>query len=177
MTKPPFERVLVANRGEIAVRICRTLKEMGIEPITVHSDVDADSPHVLAAPRSINLGGHDAASSYMQVPQLLEACFDVEADAVHPGYGFLSEDADFARGIEAVGLRFIGPPADAMEILGSKQKAKEAAIEAGVPVVPGFSEDCGDDSIMLAEAEKLGLPVLIKASGGRPVPGFSISDI
>ena len=93
MTNPPFERVLVANRGEIAIRICRTLKEMGIQPFVVHSDVDKDSPHVLAAPEAINIGGHDAGSSYLQVSQMLEAMFACEAEAVHPGYGFLSEDA------------------------------------------------------------------------------------
>ncbi|MHC4077375.1 MAG: acetyl-CoA carboxylase biotin carboxylase subunit [Planctomycetota bacterium] len=176
MTKPPFERVLVANRGEIAVRVCRTLKEMGIQPVTIHSDVDADSPHVLAAPTAINIGGHDAGSSYLQVPQLLEAAFDCDAQAVHPGYGFLSEDADFARALEAVGLTFIGPTPEAMEILGSKQQAKEAATAAGVPVVPGFSQDSGDDELMLAEARELRFPVLIKASGGGGGKGMRVVE-
>jgi len=174
MVKPPFDRVLVANRGEIAIRVCRTLKEMGIQPIAIHSDVDADSPHVLAAPSAINIGGHDAGSSYLQVPQMLEAAFDSDAQAVHPGYGFLSEDADFARALEAVGLTFIGPSPEAMEVLGSKQQAKEAALAAGVPVVPGFSQDTGDDNLMAAEAEKLGYPVLIKASGGGGGKGMRV---
>jgi acetyl/propionyl-CoA carboxylase alpha subunit len=174
MTRPPFDRVLVANRGEIAIRVCRTLKEMGIQPIVIHSDVDADSPHVLAAPSAINIGGHDAGSSYLQVPQMLEAAFDCDAQAVHPGYGFLSEDADFARALEAVGLTFIGPSPEAMEVLGSKQQAKEAAVAAGVPVVPGFSGDTGDDNLMAREAEKVGYPVLIKASGGGGGKGMRI---
>ena len=128
MTKPPFDRVLVANRGEIAIRVCRTLKEMGIQPIAIHSDVDADSPHVLAAPRAINIGGHDAGSSYLQVPQMLEAAFDCDAQAVHPGYGFLSEDADFCRALEAVGLTFIGPSPEAMEVLDDLREHKEEVL-------------------------------------------------
>ncbi len=169
-----FQRVLVANRGEIAIRVCRTLKEMGIRPFTVHSDVDADSPHVLAAPSAVNIGGHDAGSSYLQVPQMLEAAFDTDAQAVHPGYGFLSEDADFARALEAVGLTFIGPSPEAMEILGQKHRAKEAATAVGVAVVPGFNEDNGDDDVMAAEAKKLGFPVLIKASAGGGGKGMRL---
>ena len=166
MDEPPFRRVLVANRGEIAVRVCRSLWEMGIEPIVVHSDVDADAAHVSAARIAINLGGHDASSSYLQVPQLLDAGFESSCDVVHPGYGFLSEDADFVRALEAVGLQFIGPDADAIEVLGSKQRAKEAAIAADVPVIPGYNEDHGDDDKMLQEAEKIGFPMLVKASAG-----------
>ena len=176
MSEPPFRRVLVANRGEIAVRICRSLREMGVEPITVHSDVDASAAHVTAATRSINLGGHDASSSYLQVPQLLDACFESECDAVHPGYGFLSEDSDFARALEAVGLEFIGPDADSMEILGSKQRAKEAAIASGVPIIPGFNEDLGDDERMFEEAKKIGFPMLVKASAGGGGKGMRLVE-
>jgi acetyl/propionyl-CoA carboxylase alpha subunit len=174
MSEPPFRRVLVANRGEVAVRICRSLHEMGIETVAVHSDIDATAPHVSAATLAVNLGGHDASSSYLQVPQLLDAGCDAECDAIHPGYGFLSEDANFVRALEAVGLEFIGPEADSMEILGSKQKAKEAAIEAGVPVIPGFNDDCGDDQQMLDEARKIGFPMLIKASAGGGGKGMRI---
>ncbi len=175
-SSPPFSRVLIANRGEIAIRIAHSLREMGIEPIMVHSNVDADAPHVTAGNLAYNLGGHDAGSSYLQVPQLLDAAFELEAEAVHPGYGFLSEDADFARGLTAVGLVFIGPDADHMEVLGSKQHAKEAAIAAGVPVVPGYHKDDGDDQHMLVEAEKLGFPLLIKAAGGGGGKGMRLVE-
>ncbi len=174
MSQPPFRRVLVANRGEIAVRICKSLREMGIESVAVHSEIDADAAHVTAAAFAVNLGGHDASSSYLQVPQLLDAGFGADCDAVHPGYGFLSEDADFVRALEAVGLEFIGPEADSMEILGSKHRAKEAAIAAGVPVIPGFNEDPGDDQRMFEEVAKIGYPVLIKASAGGGGKGMRL---
>ncbi|MEE2886730.1 MAG: biotin carboxylase N-terminal domain-containing protein [Planctomycetota bacterium] len=172
--EPPFRRVLVANRGEIAVRICRSLKEMGIETVAVHSEIDPDAAHVLAASIAHNLGGHDASSSYLQVPQLLDAGCINECDAVHPGYGFLSEDPDFCRALEAVGMRLIGPEPESMEILGSKQKAKEAAIAADVPVVPGCNQDSGDDGQMLEEARKIGFPILIKASAGGGGKGMRL---
>jgi len=174
--EPPFRRVLVANRGEIAVRICRSLKEMGIEPVTVHSEVDQDAAHVMAGRVSHNLGGHDVSSSYLQVPQLLDAGCINECDAVHPGYGFLSEDPDFSRALEAVGMQLIGPEPESMEILGSKQKAKEAAIAAKVPVVPGCNQDSGDDQQMLEEARAIGFPVLIKASAGGGGKGMRLVE-
>jgi acetyl/propionyl-CoA carboxylase alpha subunit len=174
MSNPPFRRVLVANRGEIAVRICRSLHEMGIESVAVHSDIDADAPHVSAATMAVNLGGHDASSSYLQVPQILDAGCDAACDGLHPGYGFLSEDPNFVRALAAVGLEFIGPEADSMEILGNKQKAKVAAVEAGVPVIPGFNEDGGDDRQMLEEAKKFGFPMLIKASAGGGGKGMRV---
>ena len=175
-SEPPFRRILVANRGEIAVRICRSLKEMGIEPVAVHSNIDQDAPHVLAASKAHNLGGYDVSSSYLQVPQLLDAGCINECDAVHPGYGFLSEDPDFSRALEAVGMQLIGPEPESMEILGSKQKAKKAAIAAEVPVIPGCTEDSGDDQQMLAEACKIGFPILIKASAGGGGKGMRLVE-
>ncbi len=162
---PPFRRVLIANRGEIAVRIARGLRELGIESIAVHSDVDAAAPHVLVADHACALGGDTAAESYLDIGKILAAAASAGAEAVHPGYGFLSENAAFARAVADAGMVFIGPRPEAMEQLGSKQAAREAAIAAGVPVVPGVEDDPGDQGLIDA-ARKIGLPVMVKASAG-----------
>ncbi|MGE3171715.1 MAG: acetyl/propionyl/methylcrotonyl-CoA carboxylase subunit alpha [Planctomycetota bacterium] len=163
--KPPFRRVLIANRGEIAVRICRGLRELGIESIAVHSEVDRRSAHVLAADHAFPLGGNTAAESYLDVGKILAAAKALGAEAIHPGYGFLSENADFARAVADAGLVFLGPRPEAMERLGSKKAAREEAIAAGVPVIPGTEQDDGDASLVAA-ARKIGLPVMVKASAG-----------
>src|SRR5262245_50981526 len=162
---PPFRRVLIANRGEIAVRICRALRELGIESIAVHSEVDRRSAHVLAADHAFPLGGNTAQESYLDVGKILAAAKALDAQAIHPGYGFLSENAAFARAVRAAGLTFLGPKPDAMDRLGSKKAAREEAIKAGVPVVPGTEQDDGD-SALAAAARKIGLPVMVKASAG-----------
>jgi acetyl-CoA carboxylase biotin carboxylase subunit len=163
--KPPFRRVLIANRGEIAVRICRGLRELGIESIAVHSEVDRKCAHVLAADHAFPLGGNAAAESYLDVGKILAAAKAMGADAIHPGYGFLSENANFARAVRDAGLVFLGPNPEAMDRLGGKSAAREEAVKAGVPVIPGTETDDGDVSL-IAAAKRIGLPVMVKASAG-----------
>jgi 3-methylcrotonyl-CoA carboxylase alpha subunit len=160
------KRVLVANRGEIAVRVCRACREAGIESVAVYSDVDAGAPHVAAADRAVRIGPASPAESYLSIPALLEAVRATGADAVHPGYGFLSENASFARACAAQGTIFIGPPADVIERMGSKIGARELMIAAGVPVVPGVTPADQTDDGVLAAAREIGYPVLVKASAG-----------
>src|SRR5205807_5129505 len=139
-----FERVLIANRGEIAVRIMRTLRRLGIESIAVFSDADADAPHAREADRAVRIGRASAAESYLDIERILDAVQRTGAQAVHPGYGFLSERADFARACEQAGLAFVGPPPEAIALLGDKAAAKRAAAAAGLPVVPGLSPPDAD---------------------------------
>lgn len=162
---PPFRRVLVANRGEIAVRVCRGLRELGIQSVAVHSDPDLRGAHVLAADLAVALGGNTAAESYLDIERILAAARSSKAQAIHPGYGFLSENAAFARAVRDAGLVFIGPNPEAMEQLGSKQAAREVAKAAGVPVVPGTEQDDGD-AALIAAARKIGFPLMVKASAG-----------
>ncbi|MBZ0153445.1 MAG: ATP-grasp domain-containing protein [Planctomycetes bacterium] len=162
---PPFRRVLIANRGEIAVRVARGLRELGIESIAVHSDVDARCAHVLQADHAIALGGNTAAESYLDVQKILDAARRCGAEAIHPGYGFLSENSAFVRAVRAAGLVFIGPNPEAMDRLGGKKAAREEAIAAGVPVIPGTEQDHGDAGL-ITFAKQIGLPVMVKASAG-----------
>ncbi len=164
-TNPPFRRVLIANRGEIAVRIARGLRELGIESVAVHSDVDARAAHVLTADHAIALGGNSAAESYLDIGKVLAAAKRAGAAAIHPGYGFLSENAAFARAVRDAGLVFVGPNPEAMERLGGKKAAREEAIAAGVPVIPGIEQDPGDAGLV-AFGKQIGLPVMVKASAG-----------
>jgi acetyl/propionyl-CoA carboxylase alpha subunit len=161
---PPFRRVLVANRGEIAIRIIRACRELGVEAIAVFSDVDRDAPHVRAADRAERIGPAAPAESYLSVDAILEAARRSGAEAVHPGYGFLSENAAFARAVETAGLVFIGPPADTMEALGNKLTARRTAVDAGVPVTPGLM--VAVDDARAADLEELGFPLLVKAAAG-----------
>src|SRR5687768_9983945 len=132
-----FSKVLVANRGEIAIRVMRTLKEMGIVSVGVYSELDRDAPHVLEADEAFLLGPAPPAESYLAVEKLIDVASKAEAEAVHPGYGFLAENAEFAAACEKAGLAFIGPPAEAIEAMGSKTRARQLMSEAGVPIVPG----------------------------------------
>ncbi len=169
-----LRRVLVANRGEIALRIIRALRELGVESVAVASEVDTQAPHALAADRVVVLGPAPAAESYLRVDALLHAARETGCDAVHPGYGFLSENADFAQAVTEAGLVFVGPPASAMRIMGSKTASREAMEAAGVPIVPGFQKPDATEAELLAAAERLGYPVLVKASAGGGGKGMRV---
>src|SRR5947207_6713206 len=160
-----FTRVLVANRGEIAVRVVRALHELGIEAVAVYSTADEDALHVRLADRAVRIGPPAAAKSYLSIPALVAAAETTGCEAVHPGYGFLSENADFVRACEDNDLVFIGPPAEVMERMGDKARAKGEMRAAGVPLVPGTEGVAGPDDARAA-AEELGFPVLLKAAGG-----------
>jgi acetyl-CoA carboxylase biotin carboxylase subunit len=161
-----FRRVLIANRGEIAVRIARACREAGIESVAIYSDADRDAPHVRAADRAIRVGPAPSSQSYLSVPAVIEAARATSCEAVHPGYGFLSENAAFASACDEAGLTFIGPPAAVIGRMGSKVGARELMTGAGVSVVPGETPRDQSDSGILQSAERLGFPVLVKASAG-----------
>lgn len=162
-----IRRVLVANRGEIALRVIRACRTAGLSTVAVYSDADADAPHVHAADIAVRLGPPPASESYLNVGALIDAARRTAADAVHPGYGFLSERAHFAHAVEDAGLVFIGPTAESITRLGSKTGARKLMQAAGVPVVPGLTSDDQSDAALLAAAQSLDLPLLIKpASGG-----------
>ncbi len=158
--------MLVANRGEIAVRVMRTCARLGLRTIAVYSDADADAPHVRAADEAVRIGPAPARASYLDMDAIIEAARRSEADAIHPGYGFLSENAAFVRRCEEAGIIFIGPSADAVARMGSKIESKRIAERAGVPTVPGYHGDAQDVDSLLAAAARIGFPVLIKASAG-----------
>jgi acetyl-CoA carboxylase biotin carboxylase subunit len=169
-----LRRVLVANRGEISIRVIRACRESGLESVAVYSDADADAPHVRIADLSVRIGPASPAESYLSIPALIEAARSTASDAVHPGYGFLSESAAFARACEAAGLVFIGPPGDVIERMGSKIAARELMIAAGVPVVPGVTPKDQKDAGLLAAATEVGYPVVVKASAGGGGKGMRV---
>ncbi|WP_425560270.1 acetyl-CoA carboxylase biotin carboxylase subunit, partial [Kineococcus glutinatus] len=175
---PParFGSLLVANRGEIAVRVLRAARAAGLRTVAVHSDADADAPHVAEADTSVRLGPAPAARSYLSVPALLEAARVTGAQAVHPGYGFLSEDAGFARACADAGLVFVGPPADVVERLGRKDSARRTALAAGVPTAPALAvAGSADPRAVTAEAlAEVGLPLLVKPSAGGGGRGMRV---
>ncbi len=171
-----FEKVLVANRGEIAVRIIRALDEMGIASVAVYSELDRDAPHVRRAGESYNLGEGPAADNYLSVERILDAARRSGAEAIHPGYGFLAENAPFAQACEDAGIVFIGPPASAIEAMGSKTRARELMQAAGVPIVPGTTQPVATvaDALRIAK-EEIGFPVAVKAAGGGGGKGFRVA--
>ncbi|MEO7295123.1 MAG: biotin carboxylase N-terminal domain-containing protein [Candidatus Limnocylindria bacterium] len=160
---PPFYRLLVANRGEIAIRVIRACRELGISPIAVHSDADVDSLHVRMADASERIGPPAATESYLSIDAVIAAALRSGAQAIHPGYGFLSEHAGFARAVEAAGLVFIGPPPATLESLGNKLAARRAAEAAGVPIVPGTTVAIEDEH---ADLDAIGFPLMLKAAAG-----------
>ncbi len=162
----PFERLLVANRGEIAVRVIRACRELGIRSVAVYSDADRDAMHVRLADEAHRIGPATAAESYLNVEKLVEVAKRTGAEAVHPGYGFLSESAAFARAVGEARITWVGPPPEAMERLGDKVRAKKLAREAGIPTIPGYAGEDDSDEGLLEEAEGIGFPVLVKASAG-----------
>ncbi len=174
MATTMFDSVLIANRGEIAVRVIRTLRTLGIRSIAVYSDADADARHVREADTAVRIGPAPAAESYLSVERLLQAAERTGAQAVHPGYGFLAENAGFARACAAAGLVFIGPSAESIELMGDKIRAKETVRTAGVPVVPGSSGSGLDDGQLAAAAREIGLPVLLKPSAGGGGKGMRL---
>ena len=170
-----FEKVLVANRGEIAIRVMRTLREMGIPSVGVYSEADRDTPAVRFADEAYLLGPPTPAESYLNIEKLIAVAREAGAEAVHPGYGFLAENADFARALDEAGLVFIGPPAAAIEAMGSKTRAREIMQEAGVPIVPGSTEPSPDVDAALKTAAEIGYPVACKAAGGGGGKGFRVA--
>ena len=158
--------LLVANRGEIAVRVMRTARAMGIRTVAVYSDADEDALHVREADQAIRLGGPIVSDSYLNQEKVLAAAIEAGADAIHPGYGFLSENSDFAAACEQANIVFIGPPNQAIEVMGDKARAKRAMLEADVPCIPGYQDEAQDIETLLGAAEKIGLPVMIKAAAG-----------
>ena len=174
----PIRRVLVANRGEIAVRVMRTCRERGIETVAVFSDADRMAAHVLLADRAVHIGPAPARDSYLLVDRILEACRESGADAVHPGYGFLSENDAFADACDAAGIRFIGPSGESMRMMGSKTHARATVSAAGAPVVPGNNGPDGrgfpDSGAAIGAAREIGFPVLIKASAGGGGKGMRL---
>ncbi len=168
-----FKKVLVANRGEIAVRIMRTLRELGIKSVAVYSEPDAQAPHVRAANEAVLTGPAPARESYLDIQKIIDAARQTGADAIHPGYGFLSENATFAQACTDAGIVFIGPTSEAMKKLGDKRAARETAKQIGVPTVPGANECDTPDQIRQA-ANEIGLPVLLKASAGGGGKGMRL---
>jgi len=161
-----FSKILVANRGEIAVRVMRSASQLGYSTVAVFSDIDRDSLHVSVADESIALGGLTAAQSYLSIDKVINAAKRSGADAIHPGYGFLSENTEFAAACHSVGIVFIGPPASAIELMGSKRLSKIAMLEHGVPCIPGYQGEDQSDRTLLAKAKEVGFPLMIKASAG-----------
>ncbi|MFN7634512.1 MAG: biotin carboxylase N-terminal domain-containing protein, partial [Acetobacteraceae bacterium] len=162
----PFDTLLVANRGEIACRIVRTARRMGLRTVAVHSDADAGARHVAMADTAVRIGPAPARESYLDPAAVIAAARASGAQAVHPGYGFLSENAAFAEACAAAGLVFVGPPPAAIRAMGGKSEAKALMQAAGVPTVPGYHGDDQDPARLAAEADRIGWPVLIKASAG-----------
>ena len=171
-----FEKVLIANRGEIAVRIVRALDELDVASVAVYSELDRDAPHVKRADEAYNLGDGPAAENYLNVEKILGVAKRAGAEAIHPGYGFLAENAPFAKACEDAGIVFIGPPASAIEAMGSKTKARELMKAAGVPIVPGTTEPVATvaDALRIAKTE-IGFPVAVKAAGGGGGKGFRVA--
>ena len=170
-----FEKVLVANRGEIAIRVMRTLKEMGIVSVGVYSEADRSAPHVREADEAYLLGPPPPAESYLAIAKIIEAAQKAGAAGIHPGYGFLAENAEFAEACEKAGLSFIGPPAGAIEAMGSKTRARELMSQAGVPIVPGTTAPVKDAKQAAKEAAEIGYPVACKAAGGGGGKGFRVA--
>lgn len=163
---PAFTKILIANRGEIACRIQRTAQALGYRTVAVFSDADADAPHVQMADEAVHIGPSAVQQSYLNSAALLDAARRSGADAIHPGYGFLSENAEFAAACDSAGLVFIGPSAAAIELMGSKRRSKLAMLEAGVPCIQGYQGEAQDDLTLQREAQRIGYPLMIKASAG-----------
>ncbi len=171
-----FDTILIANRGEIACRVMETAKGMGVRCVAVYSDADAGAKHVAMADLAVHIGGSSPAESYLKGDVIIQAALDTGAQAIHPGYGFLSENPDFVEAVEKAGLVFIGPSAKAIRAMGLKDAAKALMVKAGVPVVPGYHGADQDDALLKGEAEKIGYPVMIKAVAGGGGKGMRLVE-
>ncbi len=172
----PFDTLLVANRGEIACRVMRTARAMGLRTVAVYSDADANARHVREADEAVRLGPAAARESYLKVEAVVEAAKRTGAGAIHPGYGFLSENGAFVEALDAAGITFVGPPASAIAAMGDKSAAKARMANAGVPLVPGYHGDDQDDALLRREADQIGYPVLLKASAGGGGKGMRVVE-
>src|ERR1700743_1970014 len=170
-----FEKVLIANRGEIALRINRACKEMGIATVAVHSTADADAMHVRLADESVCIGPPPASQSYLNIPAILAACEITGAEAIHPGYGFLSENARFAEIVKEHKITFIGPTPEHIRMMGDKITAKQAVKAVGIPTVPGSDGGVTSDTEAMAIARDIGFPVLVKAASGGGGRGMKVA--
>ena len=171
-----FTKILIANRGEIACRVIETAQKMGVKTVAVYSDADAQSKHVIMADEAWHIGPSAVSESYLQGEKIIDIAIRSGAEAIHPGYGFLSESPDFVEKVEASGLRFIGPSASAIRAMGMKDAAKTLMAKSGVPVVPGYHGSNQDPVFLKSEAEKIGYPVLIKARAGGGGKGMRKVD-
>ena len=171
-----IKSVLVANRGEIAVRVMATAKRLGIRTIAVYSDVDANALHVQVADTAVCIGEASATKSYLSIDKIINAAKEAGADAIHPGYGFLSENAALVDACHAAGIIFMGPGSDAMRAMGLKDAAKKRMVDAGVPVVPGYHDEDQDDAVLSSAANDVGYPILIKARSGGGGKGMRRVD-
>ena len=171
-----FKKILIANRGEIALRVIRACRELDIQTVAVFSEGDREALHVKAADEAVCIGPVASAKSYLNIPNIISAAELTGVDAIHPGYGFLSENARFAEICESCGITFIGPSPQAIETMGDKAKARKTMIEAGVPVVPGSKDIINDEETAAAVAEDIGYPVLIKASAGGGGKGMRVAQ-
>ncbi len=169
-----FKKILIANRGEIALRIIRACKEMGIKTVAVHSTADANSLHVRFADESVCIGPARSSESYLNVPSIISAAEITDAEAIHPGYGFLAENASFAEVCNSTGIRFIGPSPESIKLMGDKAKARETALKAGVPVLPGSNGVVTEESSAIETARELGFPVIVKAAAGGGGKGMRV---
>ncbi len=170
-----FQKILIANRGEIAVRIIRACREMGIKTVAVYSEADKEALHTMLADEAVCIGPAASSESYLDMERILSACVTMKADAIHPGFGFLSENARFAELCEKCGIRFIGPSAEIINKMGNKSEARKTMLEAGVPVIPGSKEPVFTTEEGLRTAKEIGFPVMIKASSGGGGKGMRIS--
>jgi acetyl-CoA carboxylase biotin carboxylase subunit len=169
-----FKKVLVANRGEIAVRIIKACQEIGVKTVAIYSDVDKNAPHVHLADETVCLGDPTPIQSYLNIPKIIKIAQETEAEAIHPGYGFLAENPDFAQSCNDVKIKFIGPSADVISLMGDKIAAKTTMEKAGVPVIPGYHGDKQDNASLVKEGNKIGFPLLVKAAAGGGGKGMRI---
>ncbi|GAO25066.1 carbamoyl-phosphate synthase subunit L [Alicycliphilus sp. B1] len=171
-----FNKILIANRGEIACRVAATARRMGVKTVAVYSDADAQAKHVAACDEAVHIGASAPKDSYLRWERIIEAAKATGAQAIHPGYGFLSENEDFAKACQSAGLVFIGPPASAISAMGLKAESKRLMAKAGVPLVPGYQGEDQDPQLLQREADAIGYPVLIKASAGGGGKGMRLVE-